>query len=97
MAYGQADICYNDYEGLLNRKHREYKGLVVIAVPYECFYKEGLWKKFQDTDSAIYGGEDYRIDPDFIVGYIDVYNKDIVLNPKYNRPNFCIKDILKEE
>lgn len=85
MAYGQADICYNDYEGLLNWKHREYKGIVVIAIPYECFYKEGLWKKYQDTDSAIYGGQDYRIDSDFIAGYIDVYNKDIVLNPKYNR------------
>lgn len=85
MAYGQGDMHYKDYEGLLNWKHRQYKGIAIIAVPYECFYKEGLWRKYQDTDTAAYGGQDYRIDPDFVVGYIDVENKNIVLNPKYNR------------
>lgn len=85
MAYGQNDIHYEDYEGLLNWKHRQHKGIVIVAVPYECCYKEGLWRKYQDTDSAAYGGQDYRIDPDFIVGYLDIENKNIVLNPKYNR------------
>lgn len=85
MAYGQRDIHYNNYEGLLNWIHHQYKGIVVLAVPYECFYKEGLWRKYQDTGTAIYGGQDYKIDPDFIAGYIDVENKKIVLNPKYNR------------
>lgn len=85
MAYGQTDIHYSDYEGLLNWKHRQHKGIVIVAVPYECCYKEGLWRKYQNTDSAAYGGQDYKIDSDFIVGYIDVENKNIVLNPKYNR------------
>lgn len=85
MAYGQSDMHYSDYEGLLNWKHRQYKGIAIIAVPYECCYKEGLWRKYKDTDTAAYGGQDYRIDPDFIAGYIDVENKNIVLNPKYNR------------
>ena len=58
---------------------------MIVAVPYECCYKEGLWRKYQNTDSAAYGGQDYKIDSDFIVGYIDVENKNIVLNPKYNR------------
>lgn len=85
MEYGQKDIHYKNYEGLLNWRHKNYKGLVIVAVPYECYYKEGLWNHFQDTHSSAYGGQDYRIDPDFIVGYLDVVHKKIVLNPKYSR------------
>ena len=85
MALGQHDIKYKNYEQLLNWGHKDYKGLVIIAIPYECFYKEGLWNHFQETNSSAYGGQDYKIDPDFIVGYIDVNNKKIVLNPQYNR------------
>lgn len=85
MAYGQHEIHYDDYESLLNWGHRNYKGLVILAIPYECYYKEGLWKKFQETNSSMYGGQDYRIDPDFIFGYIDVTKKQIIVNPKYNR------------
>jgi len=85
MAYGQHDIHYSDYTTLLNWQHRNYKGLVIVAIPYECYYKEGLWNHSQITNSSFYGGQDYRIDPDFIVGYIDVNNKKIVLNSKYNR------------
>ena len=85
MEYGMKNINFSKYETLLNWPHREYKGLVIIAVPYECFYKEGLWNQFSHTDSAAYGGQDYKIDPDFIVGYVDVNNKKIILNPKYNR------------
>ena len=85
MAYGQHEMHYDNYESLLNWGHRNYKGLVILAIPYECYYKEGLWNRFQETNSSFYGGQDYRIDPDFVVGYIDVTNKKIVLNPKYNR------------
>ena len=85
MAYEQHDMHYENYESLLNWGHKEYKGLVILAIPYECYYKEGLWNHFQKTDSSAYGGQDYRIDPDFVVGYIDVENKKIVINPKYNR------------
>ena len=85
MAYGQHEMHYDNYESLLNWGHKNYKGLVILAIPYECFYKEGLWNKFQDTNSSMYGGQDYKIDPDFVAGYIDVTQKQIVLNPKYNR------------
>lgn len=85
MAYGQHEMHYDNYESLLNWGHKNYKGLVILAIPYECYYKEGLWNKFQDTNSSAYGGQDYRIDPDFVAGYIDVTHKQIVLNPKYNR------------
>ena len=85
MAWGQNEMHYDNYESLLNWGHKNYKGLVILAIPYECYYKEGLWNKFQDTNSSAYGGQDYRIDPDFVVGYIDVTQKKIVLNPKYNR------------
>lgn len=85
MSCGQGNMHYSDYEGLLNWKHHQYKGIVIVAVPYECCYKTGLWKKYKNTGSSFYGGQDYRIDPDFIVGYLDIENKNIVLNPKYNR------------
>ena len=81
MALGQHDIKYKKYEQLLNWGHKDYKGLIILAIPYECFYKEGLWNHFQETNSSAYGGQDYKIDPDFIVGYIDVNSKKIVLNP----------------
>ena len=84
MNYGQEAMKYKNYEGLLNWEHRNYKGLVTVAIPYECAYKEGLWNKFQNSEETFYG-RDYRIDKDFIVGYIDVSNKQIVLNPNYSR------------
>ena len=85
MAFGQKEMHYDSYESLLNWKHRNYKGLVILAIPYECYYKEGLWNHFQETNTSVYGGQDYKIDPDFVVGYIDVTNKQIVMNPKYSR------------
>lgn len=85
MAYGEGEMHYNKYEGLLNWKHKNYKGLVMIAVPYECYYKEGLWNQYQATDRGMIYSQDYKINPDFIVGYIDVNDKKIVVNPKYNR------------
>lgn len=85
MAYGQHEMHYDNYEGLLNWGHKNYKGLVILAIPYECYYKEGFWNQYQETNTSFYGGQDYRIDPDFVVGYIDVNKKQIVINPKYNR------------
>ena len=84
MAFGAHDMHYQQYESLLNWKHKDYKGLVIVAVPYECYYKEGLWNHFQKLGKSIYE-QDYKIDPDFIVGYIDVEEKRIAINPKYNR------------
>lgn len=85
MAYGAEKMHYDKYEELLNWKHKDYKGLVMIAVPYECYYKEGLWNHYQETNNVMYGSQDYKINPDFIVGYINVNDKKIIINPKYNR------------
>lgn len=85
MAHGEEEMHYSEYETLLNWPHRQHKGLVLIAIPYECHYKEGLWEHFQDQQKSIYGSYDYRINPEFIVGYIDVEKKKIVLNPNYHR------------
>lgn len=83
MNYGSEDMHYKYYSSLLNWVHREYKGLVILGIPYECFYKEGLWNKYKDDESEY--SQNYRIDPEFIVGYLDVENKRIVRNPKYSR------------
>lgn len=85
MAYQTEEMHYSEYETLLNWPHRHHKGLVLIAIPYECHYKEGLWEHFRDENNAAYGIYDYRINPEFIVGYIDVEKKQIVLNPNYHR------------
>ena len=85
MNYGKKDIEYDEFTELLNWPHKEYKGLVLVAVPYESFYKEGLWNHYQESENSYYGEQDYKIDPEFIVGYIDVENKKIIENPKYNR------------
>ena len=61
MSYGQKEIHYDNYEGLLNWPYKEYKGLIIIAIPYECFYKEGLWNKFQDTNLNMYGVQNQGI------------------------------------
>ena len=73
---------YKSYETLLNWPHREYKGLVLLAIPYECFYKEPLWEKMDVDDNSLWK---YKIKPEYIVGYIDVSGKKIVKNHNYSR------------
>lgn len=88
MAYGKGDMHYDDYKGLLNWQHGKYdknKGIVILAIPYECCYKEGLWNHYKDTNTDSMNEQDYKIDPDFVVGYLDVENKRFVVNQKYNR------------
>ena len=85
MAYGAGEMHYDKYEELLNWRHRNYKGLIMIAIPYECYYKEGLWNHYQETGYVMYGAQDYKINPDFIACYIDVDEKKIIINLKYNR------------
>ena len=69
MAYGAGEMHYDKYEELLNWRHRNYKGLIMIAIPYECYYKEGLWNHYQETGYVMYGAQDYKINPDFIACY----------------------------
>ena len=84
MEYGVKEIDFQDYKDLLNWPHRNYKGLVLIGVPYECFYKKPLWSHVKDRETGN-GDYHYKIDPEFIVGYLDVNNKKITLNPRYSR------------
>ena len=83
MPCGDENYDYPQFESLLNWGHRRYKCLVIVSIPYECSYKEGIWTVGQSNNS----GYDYNyvVDPDFIVGYIDVENKKIVKNPNYSR------------
>ena len=73
---------YQNYEMLLNWPHREYKGLVLLGIPYECFYKEPLWEK-QDVD--INSERKVKIRPEYIIGYIDVLDKKIIYNSGFKR------------
>lgn len=85
LNFGDGNVHYENYKELVNWGHKNYKGLVMIAVPYECYYREGLWEHYEETENKIYGSQDYKIPSDFIVGYIDVEKKNIILNSKYNR------------
>lgn len=85
MAYGKCDMHYDNYAGLLNWKHGNVKGIVILAIPYECYYKEGLWNHYKDTNTDSMSEQDYKIDPDFVVGYLDIDNKRFIVNPKYSR------------
>ena len=73
---------YQNYEMLLNWPHREYKGLVLLGIPYECFYKEPLWEK---QHVRKYGEWGVKIRPEYIIGYIDVLDKKILYNSGFKR------------
>ena len=83
MPYGRENYDFPNFEQLLNWPHKNHKCLVILAVPYECFYKEGLW--IDNKDNIIGHPGKYGITADFIAGYIDVNKKKIIRNPKYNR------------
>lgn len=81
MPFGNPDFRVTNFETLLNWPHREYKHLVMLGIPYECFYKSGLWKHNEKAQSSY--ELSYQLPPEFVLGYIDVDNKTIVMNPKY--------------
>jgi len=82
MPAGDESFEFQQFESLLNWGHKNYKGLVMLAIPYETFYKEGLFTQLSVDNGYSYK---YLINPDFIVGYIDVNTKQIIMNPKYSR------------
>lgn len=59
---------------MLNWSYKRYEDF--IAVPCECFYKEGLWKEVP--------GNRYIIKLDFIAGYLDVIGKMVIINSTYH-------------
>lgn len=80
----QVEKDFNDYVMLRNWPHKRLCGIVILTIPYECYYREGIWTKVDDKVSEL-NRLDYKITPDFIVGYIDVIKKALILNPQYNR------------
>ncbi len=75
---------FNSYRMLRNWPHKRLCGIVILAIPYECYYREGIWTKVSDKVSE-FDRYDYKINPDFIAGYIDVDQRSLILNSKYNR------------
>jgi hypothetical protein len=75
---------FRGYVTLRNWPHRGLEGIVILAIPYECYYREGIWTEVSDKVSD-FDRYDYKITPDFIAGYIDVNQRSLILNSKYNR------------
>lgn len=80
---------YSNFSGLLNWPHKESKGLILLGIPSECngVLSHGeketkpLWLRIsQEGDYE----EKYRINPEFIVGQIDVDKKVIQDNPTFS-------------
>lgn len=80
---------YNQFSTMLNWPHRDYKGLVLIAVPNECLSIQEevkpIWEHRPTTDGEVKTSftREYAIKPEYIVGVIDVLEKQITENPAY--------------
>lgn len=80
---------YSNFSELLNWPHKESKGLILLGIPSECngVLSHGeketkpLWLRIsQEGDYE----EKYRINPEFIIGQIDVEKKVIQDNPTFS-------------
>ena len=80
---------YDKFSTLLNWPHRDYKGLVLIAVPNECLSTLGeakpIWEYIPTADGDVETSSTrkYAIKPEYVVGIIDVLKKQIIENPTY--------------
>lgn len=80
---------YNQFSTMLNWPHRDYKGLVLIAVPNECLSiqeeAKPIWEHRPTIDGEVKTSftREYAIKPEYIVGVIDVLEKQITENPAY--------------
>ena len=80
---------YSNFSGLLNWPHNESKGLILLGIPSECngvlshgeTETKPLWLRVsQEGDYE----KKYRINPEFIIGQIDVDKKVIQENPTFS-------------
>ena len=85
MDLGEDENHYHSYSGLRNWAYFKSSGLVLISIPFECFYQEGLWRHIQDDQFTMNGVGSYCIPSEFILGYVDVEQKKIIINPNYHR------------
>ncbi|MBR6504444.1 MAG: hypothetical protein IKT41_01770 [Clostridia bacterium] len=80
---------YSEFSKMLNWPHRDYKGLVLIAVPNECLSVQGeaqpIWehRPIPEGEVKTAFSREYAIKPEYIVGVIDVVEKQITENPAY--------------
>lgn len=80
---------YSEFSKMINWPHRDYKGLVLIAVPNECLRVQGeaqpIWehRPIPDGEVKTAFSREYAIKPEYIVGVIDVLEKQITENPAY--------------
>lgn len=80
---------YDQFSTMLNWPHRDYKGLVLIAVPNECLSTQDeprpIWEHRPIPDGEVKTSftREYAIKPEYIVGIIDVLGKQITENPTY--------------
>lgn len=80
---------YDQFSTMLNWPHRDYKGLVLIAVPNECLSTQDeprpIWEHRPTPDGEVKTSftREYAIKPEYIVGIIDVLGKQIIENPTY--------------
>ena len=80
---------YSEFSKMLNWPHRDYKGLVLIAIPNECLSVQGeaqpIWehRPIPEGEVKTAFSREYAIKPEYIVGVIDVLEKKITENPAY--------------
>lgn len=73
------------YSTLLNWPHREYKGIVLLAIPTECLTRYGneispIW----NGEKSSYHSINYTLSPEFILGGLDIEHKSIIMNDAFS-------------
>ena len=84
----------NLYSDLLNWPHREYKGIILLALPKECIGITGHGEQPIWNDSTIWANG-YELAPEFILGALDIENKSIIMNNAFTKDHDYSKFRLK--
>ena len=84
----------NLYSDLLNWPHREYKEIILLALPKECIGITGHGEQPIWNDSTILANG-YELAPEFILGALDIENKSIIMNNAFTKDHDYSKFRLK--
>lgn len=85
----------NLYSDLLNWPHREYKGIILLALPKECIGITGHGEQPIWNDSTIWANS-YELAPEFILGALDIENKSIIMNNAFTKDHDYSKFRLRD-
>lgn len=85
----------NLYSDLLNWPHREYKGIILLALPKECIGITGHGEQPIWNDSTILANG-YELAPEFILGALDIENKSIIMNNAFTKDHDYSKFRLRD-